>query len=59
MDRIDLNSPRQELSNGALESVVTLLGRWQIDYSCACRWSAIQLYIEQLKFTLNLRTKFA
>ena len=25
--------PRRELSNGGLESVVTLLVRWQIDYS--------------------------
>ena len=35
MDRKDLDSPRQELSNGGLESVVTLLVRRQIDFSCA------------------------
>ena len=40
-----LDSPCQELSNGGLESVVTLLVRWQIDYSSACRCSAIQLYL--------------
>ena len=33
MDRKDLDSPCRELSNGGLESVVTLLVRWQIDYS--------------------------
>ena len=44
MDRKYLDSPRQELSNGGLESVVTLLVRWQMDYSCASTGSAIQLY---------------
>ena len=36
MDLEDLNSPRQELSNGGLEIVVALLVRWQIDISCVC-----------------------
>ena len=44
MDRKDLDSPRRELSNGGLESVVTLLVRWQIDYLCASTGSTIQLY---------------
>ena len=44
MDRKDLDSPRRELSNGGLESVVTLLVAYQIDYSCASTGSAIQLY---------------
>ena len=43
MDRIDLDSPRRELSNGGLESVATLLVRWQINYSCASAGKAIQL----------------
>ena len=33
----DLDSPRQELYNGGFERIVTLLVRWQLDYSCACR----------------------
>ena len=44
IDLADLNSPRQELSYSGLGIVVTLLVRWQIDLSCAPRWSAIQLY---------------
>ena len=35
----DLDSPRQELSNGGLRIVVTLLNRWQINFLCASRWS--------------------
>ena len=35
MDRTESDSPRRELSNGGLESVVTLLICWQIDYSWA------------------------
>ena len=35
MDLTDLNSLRQELSNGGLGIVVTLLIRRQIDFSCA------------------------
>ena len=35
--KADLDFPRRELSNGGLESVATLLVRWQINYSCACR----------------------
>ena len=46
MDRKDLDSPRRELSNGGLESVVTMLVRWQMDYSCASTGKAIQLYEE-------------
>ena len=33
MDQTESDSPRRELSNGGLESVVTLLVRWQINYS--------------------------
>ena len=44
MNRKDLDSPRRELSNGGLESVVTLLVRQQINYSCASPGKAIQLY---------------
>ena len=35
MDRTESDTPRRELSNGGLESVVALLVRWQINYSCA------------------------
>ena len=49
MDRTESDSPRRELSNGGLESVVTLLVRWQINYSCASPGKAIQLY-----FSVNL-----
>ena len=31
----DQDSPRRELSNGGLESVVTFLARRQIDFLCA------------------------
>ena len=31
----DLDSPRQELSNGGLKSVVALLVRWQINFLSA------------------------
>ena len=44
MDRTEPDSPRRELSNGGLESVVTLLVCWQNNYSCASTGSAIQLY---------------
>ena len=43
MDRKESDSPHRELSNGDLESVVTLLVRWQIEYSCASPGTAIQL----------------
>ena len=33
----DLNSSRQELSNGGLGIVVTLLVRWQINFSSVSR----------------------
>ena len=36
MDRTESDSPRRELSNGGLESVVTLLVRWQINYVFVC-----------------------
>ena len=35
--RIDLNSPRRELSSDGLGIVVALLVRWQINFSCAPR----------------------
>ena len=41
---MESDSPRRELSNGGLESVVTLLVRWQINYSWAAPGKAIQLY---------------
>ena len=44
IDRTELDSPCRELSNGGLESVVNLLVRWQINYSCASAGKAIQLY---------------
>ena len=43
MDRTESDSPRRELSNGGLESVVTLLVRWQINCSYASPEKAIQL----------------
>ena len=45
MVRKDLDSPRRELSNGGLESVVTLLVCWKINSSCASPGKAIQLYV--------------
>ena len=45
MDQAESDFPRRELSNGGLESVVTLLVRWQINYLCASPGKAIQLYI--------------
>ena len=35
LDQADLDSPRRELSNGGLKSVVTLLVRWQINFLSA------------------------
>ena len=35
IDPADFDSPRQELSNGGLKSVVTLLVRWQIVFLSA------------------------
>ena len=35
LDQADLDSPRQELSNGGLKSVVTLLVCWQINFLSA------------------------
>ena len=32
IDPVDLDSPRRELSNGGLKSVVSLLVRWQTVY---------------------------
>ena len=43
IDKVDLNSPHRELSNGGLRIVVTLLVHRQNDFSCASRSSAIQL----------------
>ena len=40
----DLNSPRQEHSNGGLGIVVVLLVRWEINVVCAYTGKAIQLY---------------
>ena len=41
--RVDLDSPRRELSNGGLESVLTLLVHWQTNFLCASPGKAIQL----------------
>ena len=35
LNQADLDSPRRELSNGGLKSVVTLLVRWQINFLSA------------------------
>ena len=35
LDQADLDSPHQELSNGGLKSVVTLLVCWQINFLSA------------------------
>ena len=43
LNQADLDSPRRELSNGGLKSVVTLLVRWQIDFLCASTGGPIQL----------------
>ena len=43
MDKADLDSPRLDLSNGGLKSVVALLVRWQIYFSCASTGGPIQL----------------
>ena len=43
MVKADLGSPCRELSNGGLESVVTLLVRWQIDFLLARIGRSIQL----------------
>ena len=44
IDKKDLDSPRQELSNGGLGIVATLLLCWQIDFSCVYTGIPIQLY---------------
>ena len=44
MDLEGLNSPRRELSNSGLKSVVTLLVRWQINFLSARIGRPIQLY---------------
>ena len=36
LDHSDLNSPRRELSNGGLESVIALTVYWQINFVCVC-----------------------
>ena len=41
--KADLDSPRRELSNGGLKSVVTLLVRWQIIFLSARIGRPIQL----------------
>ena len=57
MDRKDLDSPRRELSNGGLESVVTLLVHRQIGYSRASTGKAIQLYIQIMSVRYNIFKK--
>ena len=46
MDRRESDSTRRELSNGGLESVVTLLVHRQIIFLCASTGGPIQLYIK-------------
>ena len=41
--KADLDSPCRELSNGGLESIATLLVRWQIDFLSARIGRPIQL----------------
>ena len=54
----DMDSPRRELSSGGLESVVTLLVRWQINYLFASPRKKIQLYERIHSFaSWNLKTK--
>ena len=45
MDIADLDSPRQELSNGGLRIIVALLVCWQIDFRVFLLGGPIQLYI--------------
>ena len=47
MDQTESDSPRRELSNGGLESVVTLLDRWQIDFVSTRIGRLIRLYAER------------
>ena len=49
IDAADLDYLRQELSNGGLKSVVTLLVRWQINFLSACIGRPIQPYVILLK----------
>ena len=49
-DPADLDSPRQELSNSGLESAVTLLVRWQIDFLSDRIGHPIQLYVIAMVF---------
>ena len=44
IDQADLDSPRQELSNGGLKSVVALLICWGINFQSARIGRPIQLY---------------
>ena len=50
MDRRESDSPRRELTNGGLESVIVIapLVRWQIDFLSARIERPIQLYIKSL-----------
>ena len=50
----DLDSPRRELSNGGLKSVVTLLIHWQIISLSACIGRPIQLYTHRQPLTCIL-----
>ena len=47
IDPADLDSPCRELSNGGLGSVVTLLIRRQIDFSCVSTGSPIQPWTQK------------
>ena len=48
LNQADLDSPRRELSNGGLKSVVTLLVCWQINFLLARNERPIHLYVHLL-----------
>ena len=45
LDQVDLDYPRQDLSNGGLEIVVALLVRWQLILLSSRIGRPIQLYL--------------
>ena len=55
IDPADLDSPRRELSNGGLKSVVTLLVCWQIISLLARIGRLIQLYGDEVEMCLFFR----
>ena len=55
LDQADLDSPRQDLSNGGLKNVVTLLVRWQINFLSA-QTLTLNPAVDQLVFHIPLVT---